>query len=151
MLEEIMNYCNNFFKRSESEGLTCSFDSGTKTITFTADLVDKIIPNMYIKVFGTLLNDGVYKVTGVTTNTITVEEVLVDESDAEITLSGLAPTKDFLSIVTKIETDVTNGTYNNVERIKRGDTEIKYSDNALNSWQEDYKSSLFPFKKVRAI
>ncbi len=150
MIAEVMKFCNNYFVRS-SETLTLSFDSATKTISSTIDFVEKYIPGQYINITNSFLNDTVYKIASVTSNTIVVVEELLDEATVECKLEGLAPSKDFLSIATKIKADVDSDKYSDVSEIKRGDTTIKYGDKAKSSWEEDYKKSLAPYIKVRVV
>ena len=148
MLSTIMEYCNNYFKRNT---LTVTAVFGSNTITFSATLTETFIAGQYIKIFGSILNDDVYKIVSVTSNTIVVEETLVTEPQIEISLSGLAIPQDFITIVGKIEADITAGKYNDVAEVKRGDVTIKYGSSSTSSWQDDYTSVLFPYKKVRLV
>lgn len=150
MLAEIMEYCNNYFQRS-SEDLTLAFESATKIITSTIDFEETYIAGQYIKITDSILNDSVYKIASVTSNSIVVEEALLDEPNIECNLKGLAPTKDFLNLVTKIESDVNNGKYDDVSEVKRGDTTIKYGGNSSSSWEMDYKKSLSPYIKLKVV
>jgi len=148
MLDVVMKYCNNYFVRSLEE-LTMSFDSATKTITSTINFEEKYIAGQYIKITGSILNDSVCKIASATSNTIVVVEDLLDEPSIDCKLQGLAPSKEFLSLVAKIKADVDSDKYSDVTEIERGDTKIKYGDMSKLSWEEDYKKSLIPYIKVR--
>lgn len=142
-----MRKINNFFIKT-SENVTANFTSTTKKIVLSTAV--SIIAGQYIKIDGSILNDGVYKVAAVSDTEITVEESLSDEI-ADVILSGLAPTKDFLSIVARIQSDVSSEKYSDVAEIKRGDTTIKYVGGSNSSWEEDYKKVLTPYAKLKAV
>lgn len=147
MIGEVMQHINNFFIRT-SEDTSAVFTASNKKIAM--EYSNDLIAGQYIKIEGSVLNDGVYKVASILNDGITVVESILDET-ADITISGLAPSKDFISLVTKIQTDVNAGKYSDVSEIKRGDTTIKYGDGSSASWEDDYKKSLAPYTKLKVV
>ena len=110
-LEEVLAYLNNYFVYTYAPHVYVDFDSDTKTITLADteseytfdDYALDIRVDQHIRILGTRLNDGVYKVTEKTTTAITVDTPLIDEeSDQDldyVTIYELAIPQKLIDIV----------------------------------------------------
>ena len=111
-VEEVLGYLNNYFVYTYAPNVYVDFDAATKKITLATvgeildDYALDIKISQYIRIEGSRLNDGVYKVTAVGTNYVTVNETLIDElSDDDldyVTIYELAIPQKLLSIVTEM-------------------------------------------------
>ncbi|MCK4329301.1 hypothetical protein KAX02_05610 [candidate division WOR-3 bacterium] len=132
-IEEILAYLNNYFVYAHAPSIFIDCDATAKTISladtdYTWDdyaLDPKV--DQYIRVEGSKLNDGVYKVTAVDTTSITVDATLIDEESDEdldhVTIYELAIPQTLLSLVT--EMIAWSGT-NNVKSEKLGPHSVTY-------------------------
>lgn len=101
MIAEIMKSINNHFARSiESKDYEIVADGIVGSFT------ESYVAGQYVWITGSLINDGVYKLTAVASNKLTTEEALMPEntSNTLICVYGLAVPRDFLQLVTDIET-----------------------------------------------
>ena len=133
VLEEVLAYLNNYFVYAHAPSIFIDCDSTAKTISladtdYTWDdyaLDPKV--DQYIRVEGSRLNDGVYKVTAVDTTSVTVDTTLIDEESDEdldhVTIYELAIPQTLLSLVTGMI--AWSGT-NNVKSEKLGPHSITY-------------------------
>lgn len=67
---------------------------------------EEYVATQYVWLRGTKVNDGVYKIVSATTTKLTVEETLIPEANVKkhlATVFGLAPPRDFLTVVAEIE------------------------------------------------
>lgn len=145
MIASIMNYINNYFSRTV-ERVTAVIDGTAKTIT--GSFGETYLAGQYIRLSGTILNDGVYKIASVAGTVITVEEDLLDESPAEgYYLWGLAPPKAFLEVVDDIKTYITaNGTSTGLKSETQGKRSVTYASDS--TWQGVYANALGSWRKV---
>lgn len=112
ILEEVLAYLNNYFVYAHAPSIFIDCDATAKTITladtdYTWDdyaLDPKV--DQHIRVEGSRLNDGVYKVTAVDTTSVTVDATLIDEESDEdldhVTIYELAIPQKLLSLVTEM-------------------------------------------------
>jgi len=146
MINEIMEQINNYFSRT--------VESNTSVITgstITGSFTETYITGQYIRLQHTILNDGVYKVVSQIGNVVTVEESLLDESPEDSYLIwGLAPPKDFLTLVTEIDTYTTAQTNVGVTSESQGERSVSYggSSGGSSSWQSVYQSRLSRYRKL---
>ena len=141
---EIMDKINNHFIKS-IECINCTFTSGT-TSTMEFD-IDKIyLKGMYIVVKGSYLNDGIYKISDVTGNVISVEEELLDEDlDKKVYIIASTPPKAFVDLSQRINSfkSSNNG---GIKSKSTQDLEITYADD--NSWTTAFRSDLNKYKNI---
>jgi len=133
VIEEVLAYLNNYFVYTHAPSIFIDCDATAKTITladtdYTWDdyaLDPKV--DQYIRVEGSRLNDGVYKVTAVSETSVTVDTTLIDEESDEdldhVTIYELAIPQTLLSLVT--EMIAWSGT-NNIKSEKLGPHSITY-------------------------
>ena len=153
-LEEVLAHLNNFFVYSHAPSIFIDCDATAKTITladtdYTWDdyaLDPKV--DQYIRVEGSRLNDGVYKVTVVDTTSVTVSTALIDEESDEdldhVTIYELAIPQKLISLVDEMiaEGSITE----NIKSEKLGPHSITY--NNPSSIFGKYKSRLKRWRKV---
>lgn len=96
-MEELMLRCNNYFYRFRESGAYVI--SSNKIIGVRG----KYAVGQYIRIINSILNDGVYKITAIAENEITIEEGLNNEM-FNGTICGLAVPSKFIDIVNKIKT-----------------------------------------------
>jgi hypothetical protein len=111
-IEEVLSYLNNYFVYAYAPHVYIDITASTKTIALadiTYDFDDYALDikvGQYVRIEGTRLNDGVYKVVTVATTSFTVLETLIDEVSDEdldyITISELAIPNKLLSIITEM-------------------------------------------------
>jgi len=123
-----------------ADGISGSFDS------------NDFIAGMYVLIKNSLLNDGVYKVSGVASNKLTVDATLQAEStDRIIKVYGLAIPPDLVSLVSDIESYVADNPYSNVSSESLGDYSISYGTNAdgasASDWYNAFKSKLSHYQR----
>ena len=142
MIEQVMDSINNHFVRDfdvddfeiVSDGIVGSFSS-------------TYLIGMYVLIKHSLLNDGVYEITGVTDDKITVDATLKAENTGEsIVVYALTPKKSFLDLVTEIETFVANDESVGVASESLGDYSVSYGKEG--SWQSVFRKKLNTYRKV---
>lgn len=111
-IEEVLDYLNNYFIYTYAPNVYVDFDAVTKKITLAIageifdDYALDIKVSQYIRIEGSRLNDGVYKVTAVGTNNVTVDVTLIDEISDEdldyVTIYELIIPQRLLSIITEM-------------------------------------------------
>lgn len=139
-----MKEINNYFYSGINESLEVTFDSATKKIT--GIFTNTYIVGMYIKIKGTFLNDGVYKIVEVDVNELTVSEDLQDEV-AESCIAILKPCKAFLSLVAEIETYVASGNKEGISSEKIDDYAVSYGS-GNGGWSSVFKKRLNTYRKL---
>ena len=152
-IEEVLNYLNNFFVYTYAPNVYVDFDAdaGTIALANTGDVLSDyaldVRVNQYIRIEGSRLNDGVYKVTDVDPDAVTVDSTLIDEeSDSNldyVTIYGLAIPQKLLSIITEMQS--WSGT-SNVKSESLGPHSITY-DKPVTVFNS-FESRLKKYKKV---
>ena len=110
-VSEVLGYLNNYFVDSYLPGTTVDFDADASTITFEDGIdEDEVLADQYIRIEGSKLNDGVFKITEVGTDEITIDGTLIDEEDAYQIRNerrwnyALAIPSTLLSLITEMQT-----------------------------------------------
>lgn len=146
MINTIMDYLNNYFDY-DYENTTVSISGDTITIddgTFSNDYLS----NGYIRLYGSLLNDGVYKVSNATDTVITLTETLTTEDNVKLNIWRLRPPKAFLDLVDEISTHVTaNKSKPGVSSEKIDDYSISFSGNG--GWESSFKDRLSNYRRLK--
>jgi len=143
---EVLAYLNNFFVYTYAPHVYVDIVSveGASTITLADDSYEftdyalDIRVNQYIRIVGTRLNDGVYKVSVVGDNSVTVNATLIDEESDEdldyVTIYELNIPQKLLSLVTEMVTWEASSsspvTVGNIQSEKLGPHSITYAKNA---------------------
>lgn len=99
MLNAVMTHIKNHFARSWEVGQYEIVSDG-----IVGSFSEKYIVGQYLWLKYSFVNDGVYKITGVTNQKLTLDATLTPENTDElIVLFGLSVPPDFLTVVTEIE------------------------------------------------
>lgn len=93
-MEEILNYINNYFAISKEEN---NFNINNNAIQVRGNYLQ----GQYIKLEGSILNDGIYKVETLVDNTITIVGAINEEFKG--TIYGLAIPKEIIGLSKKFE------------------------------------------------
>lgn len=144
-----MNYCNNhFWRSSECDNFTIVSDG------IEGDFDNTYLVGQYIHVKQSYLNDGVYKITGVTSSKLTLDATLqAEDTDDYITVYGCKVPGAFLSIVTDIESwqAKNTGTEGVASEIIDGYS-ISFASGpggvVGNTWQNAFASRLSTYKQI---
>ena len=151
-LNSLFDWLNNWFVDdnsdyaitvSDSDGMT--FDEDTKTIT--ADFEDSdLLAEMYVRITGTMLNDGAYKLVTVTDTAITVEQELIDESAVTTgQVDYMAVPRGVRSVIGSIEGATSE---DNVSAETQGSRSITYSGTGGSSIFAQYGSVLYQYRSL---
>lgn len=144
MIDQVLGYLKNFF--------IDTYEYGTYTIAsnvVTGTFAEEYVAGQYISIDGTKVNDGVYLISEVGTNTLTLDNgvTLTDESPSDnIFIFGLAVPRTVKDLVTEINTYNTNSTYG-VSSETQGARSITYSDGG-STWQNAFKAKLRPYRRI---
>lgn len=149
MISEVMEEVRNHFARSvESKAYAIVADG------ITGSFQEKYVVGQYVWVYNSFLNDGVYKITAVASNKLTLDATLQAEDTGEtIVVFGLAPPKAFLDMVASISTYVTNqGTAQGIKSESQGNRSVSYGSGASGAggsdWQSVYSQQLNKYRRM---
>ena len=154
VIEEVLAYLNNYFVYSHAPSIFIDCNATAKTITladtdYTWDdyaLDPKV--DQYIRIVGTRLNDGVYKVTMVDTTSVTVDATLIDEESDEdlnyVTIYELAIPQTLIDLVDEMIAE--GSVAENIKSEKLGPHSITYDSSS--SIFGKFKSRLKRWRKV---
>lgn len=135
-VDEVLGYLNNYFVDSYLPGATVDFDADSSTIIFEDGIdEDEVIADQYVRIEGSKLNDGVFKISEVGTDEVVVDGTLIDEEDAYVFFYALAIPPTLLSLITEMqtwETDHPSGN-ENVQSESLGPHSITYANSGSGS------------------
>lgn len=152
MLNEILNYLNNYFQDNDySYTIDCTF---TGNDTIEGDFADTFLVGEYIRIRDTRLNDGVYLISAIDDTSITIDTtvdyIIRTEAEVSTRLVKADIPRDFISLVSDIETYNTNNTTAGATSESIDDYSVSYdSDTISGGWQGAFKGKLARFKKMR--
>ena len=137
VLENVLREINNFFvKTLERRPVVIE----NNKITFNTN--QKYIAGQYIYIYGSILNDGVYKILSVDASGITVDNL--EDEEAILTIYGLSIPKTVVAIADEI---ALNGQMTGVNSESLGDYSVNYGE-GNSSWQNVYKDQLNQYRRV---
>lgn len=137
MLNQVLNETNKFFVVTCERGIFNVVADGIE-----GDFVDEYLVGQYVSIDGTKLNDGVYKVLGVTSTKLTLDATLLSES-ATIDLYGLAIPRAFIELVDSIAAYVAK-TQDGLSSESQGGRSVSFKDGS--SWKDVFKSRLNAYR-----
>lgn len=141
MLNQIMKEIKNHFARCFEIGkfeIVADGIQGTFTQTY--------VVGAYVWIKNSFVNDGVYKITQVATNKITLDATLTAENtNEEMVLYLCTPPKDFIDLANKIITYNTTNS-DGISSKSLGDLSISYSGDS--TWVSVFKGQLNTYRKV---
>lgn len=136
MIQEVMQYINNYFVK---------FHCGLTEIQVDGLIVDDpsdFVVGQYVLVLESVLNDGVYKITGIEGNKLLFgEDVVFEVEDGEMIVCGLAVPKAFLALVDEIVAYNTKNS-GNIKSESLGDYSVTYNGDDDVSWISAFRKRL---------
>lgn len=143
-LEVLMQECNNYFYKTYEHD-TFSIQNGV------IDSKGIYLVNQYIKIEGSILNDGVYKIESMTNNKINIAS-LQDEI-FEGCIFGLAVPNGFVSLSEKVKeyldnpktkpTDISSESFNNYSWSKG-----KKANGANITWNDVFQDDIYSYRQL---
>lgn len=143
-IEVLMQECNNYFYKTYEHD----------TFTITDGVIDSkgiYLPNQYIKIEGSILNDGVYKIDSMNDNKINISTLQNEEFEGCI--YGLAVPKGFIDLSEKINqflidpktklTDISSESFNNYSWSKG-----KKTNGANITWNDVFIDDIRSYKQL---
>ena len=141
MISEILAYTNKYFP----------YTAEYNTFSVVADGIEgtfneTYLVGQYISILDSFLNDGVYKITGVTNTKLTLDAALLAES-SKLCIHGLKLPKAYLSVISAIETYTAGqSTQAEISSESQGSRSVTYKDGS--GWQSAFKSKLSPYMSM---
>jgi len=146
-VEEVLAYLNNYFVYTYAPNVYVDITAETKTIALADadydfdDYALDLKVGQYVRIEGTRLNDGVYKVATINTTSFTVEEDLTDEESDEdldyVTIWELAVPPKLESIIAEMITweasSVAPSSVGHIQSEKLGPHTVTYAKNTSNN------------------
>jgi hypothetical protein len=134
-MDKLLKYLNRYWPRSIESVASISADGFNGTFTET------YLVGQYVMIKGSILSDGIYKLTDVSPTKLTIADVLQAESSTLITIVGLAIPKDVVALQAKIEA------YKGTEGVASesiDDYSVSYQDGS--GWQKAFKNELNAYR-----
>ena len=141
-IESLIKECNNYFYRWKE---TNTFTINDNSITVEG----KYMIGQYIRIKGSILNDGVYKVETYVNNIITVIGLINEEFEGII--YGLAIPKSFTELYSKIEEYNTKNVMSSKTSESFNNYSVGYATNRNGKplqWQEMFKNNLDTYRQA---
>lgn len=142
-MEEILGHINNYFAISKEEN---TFNINNNAITVRG----KYLQGQYIKLEGSILNNGIYKVESLVDNTITVIGAINEEFEGII--YGLAIPKDIIELSKKFEEQkakIVNSVYDSESFGEYSYTLAKNSNGEVYTAIDTVKKDLKKYRKMK--
>ena len=140
-INDVLFEINNYFDVSHEEQ---EYEITTTKIIGT--LEEDYVAGQYVRILGSLLNDGVYKITTVDTGELTLDATLIAENTGrEICLYGLAIPPALSTLITEI---TTNGTNEGIQSESVSRYSVSFGDGGK-AWTNLYKKALNNYRKMR--
>lgn len=144
MITQILEENNKYFP--------CSLESHSFTIVadgVTGDFNETYLVGQYVNIHNSILNDGVYKITAVAANKITLDDTMLEETN-EIDLFGLALPRGLLSVIAEILTytasQTTGANISQESQGGQGGREVRYVGGS--SWPIAFYDKLTPYRSL---
>ena len=157
MLNEVLNYLNNYFEQPNLYQYSAIVYQFTVDTTFTATdtlggaFEDTVIAGEYIRLQGTKLNDGVYLITANDATSLTIDATLdiavATEAEISTTIKKSYIPAALLTIIAAIKVYNASTGAQGVKSESQGKRSITYAGND-NSWIGVYRSKLAPYKRL---
>lgn len=143
-MEFVLKEINNYFYKTIEKGKFEIKNNKIKT-------KGKYLPNQFIKIENSIMNDGIYKILSFANQEIIIEGSTDEEFQGEI--YGLAIPKDFLELVIKIEEyNKKNPSADNVisESYLNGYSYSKAtnSEGQVSTWKDIFKGELQQYRQL---
>ena len=157
MLNAVLKSLNNYFIKYTNGSANYSY---TKDVTFTSnntitavtasDFADTYIVGEYILIENTRINDGVYLISAITDDAITVDATLditiSTEGEVEATMTKCYIPDELIDLITEIKT-YNSSTTEGIASESQGSRSVSY--NGQSGWLNAFNSRLSVYKKLR--
>ena len=139
-LYDVLLEINNFFVRDYE-----CIEAEITTTKIIGSFNNNYVAGQYIRVLGSILNDGVYKITNVTGTELTLDATLQAETERTITVYGLVIPSSFITLANEI---IAKGSNEAVASESVSRYSVTYGEGGK-SWASVYKKSLDRYRKMR--
>lgn len=146
MIGQVMKACNNYFLMTHENILNEITSTHIK-----GPFYDTYLQGQYILINGTRLNDGVYQIVSVSSNGLELEGLLPEATVEYFELYGLAPSKEFRSLVSTIEAWVqVNGNKQGITSESIDDYSVSFdsSKGSPGDWKTAFNAQLNSYRKA---
>ena len=144
MIGEILKYINKWFV----DTLESSTEYTIVTDGVEGTFNESYVVGQYISIDGSKVNDGVYKLTAVSTVKLTVADTLIaEDTDNYIDIWGLAIPSEIINLDVKITAYDALASQGVVSE-SQGSRSVSYDGNS--SWQNAFKSTLSRYKSIHS-
>lgn len=142
MIQEILEDIRNYYLKTHSIGTKVESDG------VTVNNIDEFVINQYVWINNSILNDGVYKIAGISSNKLLIDGLQAEEKD-DFDVHGLAIPKIVLDLVSDIEAYNTENP-NGIASETLGDYSVNYAgdQNGNASWKNVFAKRLSALRKV---
>lgn len=141
-MEEILSYLNNYFYRF--------YEEATYTIlTGGIDVIGKYVKGQYIRIEGSLLNDGVYQVEDVVSGGTGEGTIYISSLFDEVfegTIYSLAIPNRLMQLSEKIKEY--NATVGNSDIISESFGAYSYTKGQVSKWEDKFRGDLRQFRQI---
>lgn len=141
-MEELMNYCNNYF--------AIYGESGEHTLTENSVKIDlKAYTGMFLLIRGSLYNDGLYEVIDASSGHLRVESFIPEIFEGSVYLCK--PPKAFVELSKKIDEYRANEKKDNITHESLGNysyTKATNSKGIVLGWKDIFLDDLKPYKRL---
>ena len=141
-MEELMNYCNNYF--------AIYGESGEHTLTENSVKINlKAYTGMFLLIRGSLYNDGLYEIIDASSEHLRVDSFIPETFEGSIYICK--PPKTFVELSKKIEEYKANEKKDNITHETLGNysyTRATNSKGAVLSWKDVFEEDLKNYKKL---
>lgn len=151
MLNAVLKYLNNYFSE-DTEPVTYDLTfiaDGTISADFSEST---IISGQYVRICGTKLNDGVYKVTAKDDSSLTIAETydfkILTEAEITGTVQVLDIPRDLIAVIDDVTTYDATST-DGIASESQGARSITYAGDGGSGWKGIFQSKLSTYRRVR--
>lgn len=140
MLSELLQYINKWYVNSLE----------TQTFTIVSDGIEgtfsqNYVVGQYISIDNSILNDGVYKLTGVTASKLSVAETLQTEAVNTVFIWGLAIPPDIVNLSIAIDIHI-GKSQDGIASESQGGRSISYANNS--TWSSVFGARLSKYRSL---
>lgn len=139
-MKEIMDSINNYFIDTV-EPMTFNIVTDGVTGSFS----HAYFVGQYFMIQGSKMNDGVYKITVVSTSKLTIAETLTAENVPEGVIYGLAVPRDFDSLATQIKSYSAKA-LDGIKSESQGSRSVSYTGDS--GWSSVFSKRLNTYRRV---
>ena len=164
MLNKVLRYLNNYFMNTKlvQTGTGFIYDrqyeynkeiSFTATDTINGDFEGTYIAGEYVRIQGSRINDGVYKVSANNNTSLTIDtdiKAVKTEGAVSVLISKCYIPDELIDLVSDISSWVDNNSVDGVASESIDDYSITYDSNTSSGgWQGAFQGKLSQYKKLR--